>query len=1056
MSRTMTSRIVTILLLGAMASALPLWAAVITPSPYWKNEIDFPEDPFRNSGDLTEQTAWIKFTIFTDDPTTVYFQDSVNYEFHYDFATEVLDPFAGMSFTEFNQRTLYAENQQAVLGAVIIGPKFKGSIGMTLPPSEYGIQFVGLDPYPKETIRDLFNAVKAGVNAAQDVTAFYFPSFEQADVAGEDSDWFESEGIIVSSTARWEEGNTCYSEGWALGDLKYVPGDEIEDAYRSGILDPGDILLTDGVPAEIPFVEGIISLSPVTPNSHVVILAKTYNVPFVYLADADDAEQAQSMVGQRIALRARIESDKAEVRLINAEEMGEQQADELLALKIPAALEIQAMEPYGAYSASTDILTIPDIKYFGGKAAHYGLLRTVLPDNSPKAAAFSFDLWNAYLDQTVDGAKTFREEIASRLQAFTYPPANMAFLADTLDDIRDMFRDTDETVFSNELEDAVINTLTDPQYGFDSAKKLRVRSSTNVEDSEEFTGAGLYDSYSGCLQDDLDGDDTGPSICDQEEADERGVFRAIRKVFASFYNDNAYLERLRYGVNENDVGMALLVTHSFPDEIELANGVATFEMGNIGSVHDYVTMVSQVGAVSVTNPETNAIPEEVEDSVSTREGSTINPRLLRPSSLVTLGDTVLEWNDEYVALITMFKAVAYEFGAVIGETYYMLEFEYKKVGPDGALVVKQVRRVPQQSQERGSIPFLINMPVEYVVYQGESRSVFANHRLKSEWFLETKNMWLSEQGLNQTLYGRVRMESAHGGRLFVHEDDMENWPEASHSYAGEMFADTWVFKDLPNARSHELSFPAPDLLVPEQNPLLLLSDYRRLTLAVTYERPVVNLVWDYIQDQMAFREEMITEEEAHLRERPQPREDDIHVTRTHEGEDGVSITTSFYWPAIPTGDGAAGYTAPLVRWDKTVIEGLTSQAIILDDYYSQTYRPLHHNFMAEFLFEPRLEPGISWQTLNELYARDIRLIHLHYYPGPSIAFTEVRTFGFEQGDGVPGDINRDETVNAVDVQLVINEVLGLDTGRNCDVNLSGGTDASDVQLVINAALGIFD
>jgi hypothetical protein len=45
-----------------------------------------------------------------------------------------------------------------------------------------------------------------------------------------------------------------------------------------------------------------------------------------------------------------------------------------------------------------------------------------------------------------------------------------------------------------------------------------------------------------------------------------GVFRRSAG-FASFYNDNAFLERLKHGVNEARVGMALLVHHSYPDEI---------------------------------------------------------------------------------------------------------------------------------------------------------------------------------------------------------------------------------------------------------------------------------------------------------------------------------------------------------------------------------------------------------------------------------------------------------------------------------------------------------
>ncbi|MCD6288287.1 MAG: right-handed parallel beta-helix repeat-containing protein, partial [Candidatus Hydrogenedentes bacterium] len=55
---------------------------------------------------------------------------------------------------------------------------------------------------------------------------------------------------------------------------------------------------------------------------------------------------------------------------------------------------------------------------------------------------------------------------------------------------------------------------------------------------------------------------------------------------------------------------------------------------------------------------------------------------------------------------------------------------------------------------------------------------------------------------------------------------------------------------------------------------------------------------------------------------------------------------------------------------------------------------------------------------------------------------------------VPGDVDGSGIVNAIDVQLVINEALGIDTGRDCDINGDTRIDAVDVQLVINAALGI--
>ena len=144
--------------------------------------------------------------------------------------------------------------------------------------------------------------------------------------------------------------------------------------------------------------------------------------------------------------------------------------------------------------------------------------------------------------------------------------------------IRSLFMTPAVTAFSAELREAVIDVLTDPIYGFNPEAKLRFRSSTNVEDSEDFIGAGLYSSYSGCLADDLS-DVTGDLChCDPNADGSRSVFTAIRRVFASFYSDNAFLERLRHNVDETAVGMAVLVHHSFPDEIELANGVATVEV----------------------------------------------------------------------------------------------------------------------------------------------------------------------------------------------------------------------------------------------------------------------------------------------------------------------------------------------------------------------------------------------------------------------------------------------------------------------------------------------
>jgi hypothetical protein len=944
-----------------------------TASPFSKNTITFPDDPFAVPGTNTDP-GWIKFTILTDDLTTVIFQDSTTYPFHYDFATNELAPFLGMSPSQFDAVTLHETNQQAILGAVILPPLIGGN--QVIP--EFGIQFVRQDPYDPVLVRDLFYQVRASVISGPEVQAFYFPSFEQQESAEANAAYFASEGITISSTARWASGNACYSHGWALGRLKYFPGDQIDGAYLAGDLTPDDVLLTDAVPAEIPFVSGVISLSPSTPNSHVVILAQTFNVPFAHLAIAADAQRAQDLVDRNMVLRVDDALDSCHVRLIDVEsELDQPTIDSILQLKRPPALDITPTEPYGAYSASTDGLQLAEIRYFGGKAVNFGVLRRAIPDDSPVATTFSFDLWNAFVDQTLANSNTLRQEIDQRLAPFSYPP-DMSALATTLGGIKNLIEETAETSYPAAARVAVLDTLEDPQYGFDPTKKIRFRSSTNVEDSDHFTGAGLYDSFSGCLADDLDGDGVGPSICDPSKDSERGVFRAIRKVFASFYNTNAYLERLRHGIDESEVGMAILAHHSFPDELELANGVGTLEQRAPGWRSAY--LVTQDGSSSVTNPEPGAIPEEVDVYISV---SLVFPTVIRQSNLVPIGATVMDFPDEYVALTGLLTTVADEFELASGLSEFVLELEYKKMAPGGDLIVKQVRRVPQADDTPSITPFLVNEPTEYCLFQGEYGDVFANHRLKSRWTINTQNLWLTAPNLANSFYADATMQYGEVCQLYEQTGPLPAWPSATHSFAGGVASDGWALGNLQNPRAYRLSASGiPTLVAPSESPILVLTDFGPawdysnfgcLDLQVDYDRPVPSIDW--------MGATTTTTDYALLCRCPPVQTGDLWQQRTFTDPGGTMIDTTFYWP--PPVDVAAGYTAPVSRFVQTTINGLTGTPMILTGEYSQTYRPEHHNFGEHFIFEPALEPGISQQQLDELAAASIRVIHVFYDFGSS-------------------------------------------------------------------------
>jgi hypothetical protein len=924
-------------------------ASPIATTNDWKNQISFPFDAFAQRNGIPGQPTWVKFAVLLSDPVRVYYQDSERYPFHYNFAVNRLDPFRGMSAEAFNAVSLHRAGQQVLLGAVL----FPADANRR----EAGIQFVGLDAYPPAEVAAWFKLVKSTIVLAPE-TVVYIPTLEQQPSAEAARAYFASNGVTVSSIDTWlGTGDQVYSPGWALGRLKFFAASEIRAAFNDGRLTSNDILLTDGVPAEVPIVAGIISLVPATPNAHVAILARSYGIPFVYLSDPALRSRAQSLTGHEIVLRASAQSGAGAVKILDVE--GQMPLDvraALLDLKATVAIEITPKASYGEFSASTTNLVPADIRYFGGKAANFGLLRRTVPNHSPEAIAFSFDLWDGFMDQVLPGGATLRAEINARLGSYTYPP-HLPSLVTNLAAVRDLIRQTAQ--FSPAQRQAITNALA----AFTNTRKIRFRSSTNVEDAQNFIGAGLYDSYSGCLADDLDADTTGPSICDPEENDERGVFRAIQRVYASFYNENAFIERLRLGINESQVGMAVLVHYSFPDEIEMANGVATVEVSRSGTNLTLQAQVNtQVGANSVTNPDGTSQPEVV--TVNRYSwGSSVS--FEQRSSLVPLGAYVMKWQEDYLALMDLLHAVSGGYVALYtNRTRFHLDFEFKKVQPDGRLELKQVREIPMPVTTNIPAAFLINEPLTLEGWQGECSDVFALHQHKCVLELHTRNVRLAET--NATFYGQTRFEFLDGTEVRTLLGDMATFPNHFHQIDSSKVTDGWTVSLAPGAREVQLlTFNAVPAPVSSSNPIRVLSDFSL---------------------QLGAPGSFVC-----LRARRPVRPDDPPSQMEHVSTNGWSIVSEYWTPK------EAHYqiikTIPLLQWKQTRINGLTTSPIVLTNYYSQTFRPGHHNFQEDFIFEPRLEPGLAPQQRDELAARNIRLLHVHKdYIGPG---TRVWAHGFD-------------------------------------------------------------
>ena len=214
---------------------------------------------------------------------------------------------------------------------------------------------------------------------------------------------------------------------------------------------------------------------------------------------------------------------------------------------------------------------------------------------------------------------------------------------------------------------------------------MRFRSSTNCEDLGGFTGAGLYDSQSG--------DPNDPS---------RPVADAVRAVWASVWGFRAFEEREYRSISHGEVGMAVLVHRSFPDEA--ANGVAiTANIFDPMGIEPGYYINAQAGDVSVVLP-----PEGVtSDQFIYHFDMPRQPIVfIAHSSLVPEGETVMS-RAQTAELAEALEGIHGFFNGVYGpntpEHFFGMDVEFKfntdDPDPDAVpeLVIKQARPYPGRS-----------------------------------------------------------------------------------------------------------------------------------------------------------------------------------------------------------------------------------------------------------------------------------------------------------------------------------------------------------------------
>lgn len=596
------------------------------------------------------RTRTINWLIDREDGDRVYFIDSVDWRLHYFFAAAYLNVEGKTpvgTHEEFNLLNYRREGRRFVLG------KLMTYVDQALITLELSAG----DTAGAELIELAFRRVSASIYNGDELRYRPVSARQEALV-----DELARRGVPLIATEAVFSGQSYQPLNQAVGygTLRFVRVAEISSMPPA----PTDIVVLDRVPNDIAMVSGIITEEFQTPLSHINLLSKNRGTPNMGLRDAFDHAELRALEGSLVRLEV-----TPQEYLITAAQPDEAQAfwDALRPGEpLVPAFDASVMELLDIASVGAE-----DAVLVGAKAANIGEMTRIgtsapgIPIPLPDAPfAIPFGHYQAHLEShgidamiadlladTAD-APLLPDELDRRLFAIRWAiyraPADPVLIADVVSRARARWGD---------------------------GARVRVRSSTNVEDLQAFSGAGLYTSASASL-------DT--------PAGDLAVADAVKVVWASAWNRQAFVERDFYRVDHASVRMAVLVQPAFTDE--LANGVAV-TINEFSATRPAYYINSQVGEVSVTNPTGLATPEQIlyytwyeepEYEVITRSSLLAEPGSW-PAGRAVLSDAEL---DELAGYL---EAIHGHFRAVYGGGQgFAMDVEFK-LEPGRVLTIKQAR-----------------------------------------------------------------------------------------------------------------------------------------------------------------------------------------------------------------------------------------------------------------------------------------------------------------------------------------------------------------------------
>jgi pyruvate,water dikinase len=599
----------------------------------------------------------VKVVLDQADGDALYFQNSVKYPVHWDFASEHLSggelPYVD-SFNEFTVTEYYVPDRRFVLGAVTF---YEGAEAFTLELSPY-------DTASPDMVNRLFAALR-------DAT-YFGPALKYHPTSSTLEDQLPAlDGTVVPISTDELYQDIDYQPlnlATGVGRLRFVKADELASLYLSF----SDLVVLDAVPNDISVVAGMITEEFQTPLAHVNVLAQNRKTPNMGLRGAFENETLRALDGKWVKLTVGAFE-------WTAIEVTTEEATEFIASHGPAPVELPPVDLSVTDLRDIEELVVLDedvelrdaivaaLPAWGGKAAHYSVMAQDERIPMPKAFGVPTGYYVEFMQD--NGFYAMLEEWLADPDFIDDPMVRDARLSE----LRAAMMDAPVDEALQELLRTKLEELPE--------ERIRFRTSTNSEDLEGFPCAGCYESHTGV------------------KTDWEDVLDAIRETWASIWLFRTFEERSYYKVDHRDVTMALLVHHSFPTEE--ANGVALTANPFDPKMMEpgFYINVQFGGDFEVVHPPAGVTSDEIIYAYQTTGQPAqylTHSNVLPPGQETVLDATQLHSLGEALDVIHRIFSPAYGPGAG-NQGWYAMDVEFKFDGdtPETAtLHVKQARPHP--------------------------------------------------------------------------------------------------------------------------------------------------------------------------------------------------------------------------------------------------------------------------------------------------------------------------------------------------------------------------